>query len=54
MIDLDYHPEVTREMAQDPAFCIPWAAERFANGRATDWTQFKLLKARYGDGLWPE
>lgn len=46
-IHLPDHPEITREEAQDPAFCIPWTAEQFAAGHAAQWTAWRIL---YGKG----
>lgn len=43
-IHLPDHPEVTREMAQDPVFAIDYAAQMFAEGRANQFTCYRLLK----------
>lgn len=45
-IHLDYHPTVSREQAQDPAFAAEFMASKFAQGKASLWTcwrdNFKL------------
>lgn len=43
MIDLYYHPEVSREQATDPTFAIPWAVHQFATGHASMWTCWRHL-----------
>lgn len=53
-INLPAHSDITKEQAQDPAFCIPWSGRQFAAGNAHIWTEWNLLYAKYGDGIWPE
>lgn len=42
-IHLPSHPTVSREMALDPAFCVPWMAEKFAKGEQSLWTAWRDL-----------
>lgn len=42
-IHLPSHPAITRSQAQDPAFAIPWAAQEFAEGRASKWSCWRKL-----------
>lgn len=42
-IHLPSHPTVTREMAIDPAFAVPWAAKKFADGEAYLWTCYRQI-----------
>jgi hypothetical protein len=37
------HPEVTRAEAQDPQFAVEWAATRFEQGYAREWTCYRNL-----------
>lgn len=42
-IHLPSHPEITRDQALDPAFALDFAARRFAQGHASDWTCYRIL-----------
>lgn len=42
-INLPSHPEVSKDEAMDPAFCIEWTAAQFAAGNASMWTEWRLL-----------
>lgn len=37
-VDLDYHPDISKEEAIDPAFAIDYAAKQFAAGNASEWS----------------
>lgn len=37
-INLDAHPGVTKEQAQDPVWATEWSAQQFADGNARWWT----------------
>lgn len=49
----DYHPEVSDEEADSPEFAIDFMAKYFAANKATQWSCFRSLKAKYGDSSWP-
>lgn len=42
-IHLPDHPDITKEQALDPAFCIPWAAEQWNAGRYRQWHSYEKL-----------
>jgi len=42
-IHLPSHPTITREMAEDPEFAIPWMAEQWSLGSASLWTCWRSL-----------
>lgn len=42
------HPGITREMAMDWRWCIPWAAQQFVDGNANQWTEYQLLYSESG------
>lgn len=42
-INLDAHPTITKEQAQDPLWSTEWAANEWAEGRAWQWTCWKSL-----------
>lgn len=44
-IDLDYHPDISREQATDPVWCLTWAAQQWANGHASLWSAWKQFSA---------
>ena len=41
-IYLKYHPEVSRENAEDPQFSMAFMARRFRDGYANEWTCFRM------------
>lgn len=43
-INLDYHPEITREQAQNPDFSVSFMATKFAKGNADRWSCWRKLK----------
>lgn len=43
-IHLPAHPEITKEQAMDPEWCIDWSAEEFKKGRAWQWTGWQLIQ----------
>jgi len=43
-IHLPSHPEITRTQAEDMAFSIDWMAKAWSEGRADQWTCYRLLK----------
>lgn len=45
-IDLDYHPEVTRQEALNVEFSIRWAARAFAAGQAHLWACWAITGGR--------
>jgi hypothetical protein len=49
-LNLHFNPTITREQAENPAFCIPFMAEEWSKGRAWKWSAWKLYN-RIG---WPE
>lgn len=38
-----YHPEVTKEMSQNPYFSILWMARKWQEGKASMWSCYKIL-----------
>lgn len=40
-INLDAHPTITKEMAQDPYWATNWAANEWKKGRAWQWSCYK-------------
>lgn len=42
-IHLPDHPEVTREQALNPEWCLRWSAKEFKEGRARQWTEYRKL-----------
>lgn len=45
-IDLDFHPELTKEQAIDPVFCTKWTAEQWQVGHATSWSAYRQLQVQ--------
>lgn len=43
MINLPSHPTVTKEMAEDPYFAIPWMADKWVKGYARWWSCYQDL-----------
>lgn len=37
-IHLPDHPDITKEQAQDPNWCLPWMANQIAQGKGHEWT----------------
>lgn len=52
-INLPANRSVTRAMAQNPLYAVPFMADAWAAGLATHWSQWRLLKAKYGNEEWP-
>lgn len=42
-IHLPAHPDVTAQDANDGIWSIDWAAQQFADGRASEWTCYRDL-----------
>lgn len=40
-INLPSHPTITKEMAENPAFAVPWMAKQFSIGNAGLWSCFR-------------
>lgn len=53
-ISMLYHPEVSPEKAKDPMFALTWMANQWDIGHAASWSCWRLLKAKYGTGYWPQ
>lgn len=53
-INLPANASTTLKMADDPVYALGFMADRWKEGLAGHWTQYRLLEARYGDGAWPE
>ena len=47
-IHLPSHPGITREMAEDPEFAIPWMAKKWLQGDANLWSCYTDL---YGQSM---
>lgn len=43
-IHLDSHPTITMTQALSPAWCLSWSANEFKEGRAYQWTGWRLLQ----------
>lgn len=43
-IDLDYHPDITKEQAQNPIFALTYLADNLSKGNGDMWTCFKMMK----------
>ena len=43
MINLPSHKGITREMAEDPTFAIPWMAKKWVAGDASLWSCWRAI-----------
>ena len=43
-IHLPDHPDITKEEALDPVFCVNWTIEQFKKGHADWWTGYRLYE----------
>lgn len=43
-IDLDYHPDISRDEAQNPIFALTFLAQNLAAGNGHLWTCFNMMK----------